>query len=170
MSSNGSARPNRNRHSKRKGSNMNAAYGEIIGSSDLRRDLSDFLDQTINKKRVFLVGRLHRQADTATLMPTEMLVGLLSDVKFDSSVDYDEDTGQYVASIREFNADGVGATREDAIRMALDNMEALLDDFLSNTDRYLSFAKLREYVPYYLKLIVGGRGRLAETLGFRTED
>jgi predicted RNase H-like HicB family nuclease len=149
---------------------MSAVCGEIIGSTDLRRDLSDFLSQTINKKRVFLVGRLHRQADTAILMPTEMLVGLLSDVKFDSSVIYDEDTKQYVASIRELNADGVGATREDAVEMALDNVEALLDDFLSSTDKYLSFAKLREHVPYYLKLIVGGRSRLAETVGFRTED
>jgi hypothetical protein len=149
---------------------MNAAYGEIIGSSDLRRDLSDFLDQTINKKRVFLVGRLHRQADTATLMPTEMLVGLLSDVRFDSSACYDEDTRQWVASITELNADGVGATKEDAVHMALDTVEMLLEDFLDNADRYLSFAQLRALVPYYLKLLVTGRDRLAETLGFRTED
>lgn len=35
---------------------------------------------------------------------------------------------------------------------------------------YLSFAKLRALVPYYLKLIVTERDRLVETLGFRTED
>ena len=50
---------------------MNAAYGEVIVE-----DLSVIYltSSTKRQEALFLVRRLHRQAD-ATLMPTEMLVG-----------------------------------------------------------------------------------------------
>lgn len=149
---------------------MSALNECVVGSRDFRNNLSEFLDQAINKKRVFLVGRLHRPTETATLMPTQMLESLVSETRFDSSITYDEETEQYVASVKGFNADGVGATPEEAVEMALDNMESLLDDFLSNTDRYLSFARLREHLPHYLRLMTTGRHQMAAVLGFRLGD
>lgn len=151
---------------------MNAVLEKpVIGSRELRSNLSDFLDQVINKKQTLIVGKLHKPSETAALIPREVLLLLVAGVKYESSVSFDESTGQYVASIKDFNADGVGDTPAEAIEMALDNMEALVDEFFSNVDSYLGFEKFRKRLPFYMKLrISANRQEMAEILGFRLED
>lgn len=143
----------------------------VIGSREFRNNLSDFLDQVINKKQTLIVGKLHKPSETAALIPTEVLELLVGGAEFDSSVTYDEGTRQYVATIEDFNADGVGETPAEAVEMALDNMGALVDEFFSNTDRYLGFERFRKQLPRYLRLrMAGDRQQMAEILGFRLED
>lgn len=142
----------------------------VIGSKELRNNLSDFLDQVINKKRTFFVGKVYKPAETAALIPTEILEYLIAGAQFDSSVSYDENSGQYVASIKDFNADGVGETPAEAVEMALDNIDALVEDFFANTEKYLGFEKFRRQLPQYLKLkMAPERRQMAEILGFRLE-
>lgn len=155
-----------------KGVRMNTVLdGRIIGSREMRSNLSDFLDQVINKKRTIIVGRLPKLTETAALIPTEVLEYLVAGAKFSSSVAYDRQTRQYVASVEDFNADGVGETPGEAVEMALDNMESLVKEFFSNADKYLGFERFKKRLPQYLKLrMAADRRRMAEILGFRLGD
>ena len=145
--------------------------GRVIGSREMRNHLSDFLDQVINKKRTIIVGKLYKPAETAALIPTEILEYLVAGAEFDSSVAYDQQTRQHVASIKDFNADGVGETPGEAVEMALDNMESLVEEFFSNADKYLGFERFRKRLPQYLRLkMAADRRQMAEILGFRLED
>ena len=115
-------------------------------------------------------NKLYKPAKTAALVPTEILAYLVAGAAFDSSVAYDNRTRQYVASIKDFNADGVGKTPAAAVEMALDNMEALVDEFFGNTERYLGFERFRKRLPQYLRLkMAADRRRMAKILGFRLE-
>lgn len=156
----------------KKGPGMNSVLNRrIIGAREMRNNLSEFLDKVIHKKQTFFVGKLYKPTETATLLPTEILEYLVSDVEFESIVKYDDETQQYVASIKDLNADGVGKTPEDAVEMALDNVEALVDEFFANTDKYLGFERFRHRLPQYLKLkMAADRERMAEVLGFKAGD
>jgi len=156
----------------KKGEKVNAVLDRrIIGSREMRNNLPTFLDQVINKKRTFIVGKLFKPTETAALIPTEILEYLVAGAEFGSSVVYDKQTRQYVASIKDFNADGVGETPKEALEMALDNMESLVDEFFNNTDKYLGFERFRKYLPQYLRLrMAADRRQMAEILGFRLED
>ena len=157
---------------RKKGEKVNAILDKrLIGSREMRNNLADFLDQVINKKRTFFVGKLYKPTETAALIPTEILAYLVAGAAFDASVVYDRQTRQYVASIKDFNADGVGETPKKAVEMALDNMASLVDEFFSNTDKYLGFERFRKYLPQYLRLKMAiDRRQMAEILGLRLED
>lgn len=143
----------------------------IIGSREMRSNLASFLDQVIHKKRTFFVGKLHKPEETAALIPTEILAHLVAGAEFASSVAFDPETKQYVASIDGFNADGVGDTPRAAVEMALDNMELLVDEFFTNADKYLGFERFRQYLAHYLRLKMAvDRRQMAEILGFSLED
>jgi hypothetical protein len=59
---------------------------------------------------------------------------------------------------------GVGDTVDDAIEMALDNTEALVEHFFANITWYLQNSEYREKLPKYLKLkLVDSRERLADS-------
>ena len=155
-----------------KGKTMNVVSDRrIIGAREMRNNLSGFLDQVIHKKRTFFIGKLYNPTETAALIPTEILAYLVAEAKFDSSVDYDDQTRQYVASIKGFNADGVGETPSEAVEMALDNMESLVNEFFDHADAYLGFERFKKRLPQYLRLkMAADRRQMALFLGFRQED
>lgn len=152
----------------------NVLAGRVIGAREMRSNLSAYLDQVIHKKRTILIGRLSKPTETATLIPTEVLEYLVAGAEFNSSVTFDEQTRQYVASIEGFNADGVGDTSGKAVGMVMDNMESLVEEFFTNTDKYLGFEKFQALLPQYLKLrmamMAADRRKLAKMLGFQLED
>jgi hypothetical protein len=146
---------------------MNTATEKIIGSRNLRNNLSSYMDQVLQKKQVLLVGKKFKPQESAALINKELLDILLGKVEFHSRVDFDEETKQYAAEIDGFNAGGIGDTPKEAIEMTLDNMETLVEDFFDDFDYYRRFQKYLDRFPYYLKLkLAGSREEMADLLGF----
>jgi hypothetical protein len=151
---------------KKKVKPMQSSAEKLIGSRDLRSNLSDYMDQVLQKKQVFLVGKKFKPRESAALINKELLELLLAGVEFHSSVNFDASTKQYTAEIDGFNAGGVGDTPEAAVEMALDNIENLVEDFFTDFDYYRRFPIYLERFPHYLKLkLAGSREELATLLG-----
>lgn len=151
---------------KKRVSKMHSAAEKIIGSRDLRSNLSAYMDQVLQKKQIFLIGKKYKPQESAALINKELLELLLGKVKFHSKVVFDEATNQYIAEVDSFNAEGVGDTPEAAIEMALDNIETLVEDFFSDFDYYRRFQKYLDQFPYYLKLKLSeSRHEMAVILG-----
>ena len=151
---------------KKKVDKMPATAVKIVGSKELRSNLSGYMDQVLNKKQVLLVGKKFRPEESAALINTEMLDILMGKVEFHSQVYLDEATGQYVAAIEGFNADGVGDTADEAIAMTLDNIETMVDDYFNDFSYYRRIQESLGLFPHYLKLkLTGSREDLAKLLG-----
>jgi predicted RNase H-like HicB family nuclease len=148
---------------------MNALIeNRLIGIKEFRSNLSDCLNQVIHKKKMILVGNQFRPTETATVIATDTLEALASHFVFTSTVHYDEETKQYVAAVEQFNADGVGDTAEEAIEMALDNIEIAIESFFEKAEIFLKFKKYADLYPYYLRAaLAGSRDRLAQMLNFK---
>ena len=151
---------------KKKVNKMHATASKFVGSKELRSNLSGYMDQVLNKKQILLVGKKFRPEESAALINTEMLDILMGKVEFRSQVYLDEETGQYVAAIEGFNADGVGDTADVAIAMTLDNIETMVDDYFNDFSYYRRFKESLALFPHYLKLkLTGSREDLAKLLG-----
>jgi hypothetical protein len=62
----------------------------------------------------------------------------------------------------------IGDSREEAIEMALDNIENLVEGFFNDIDWYLRSPKYRQLLPHYIKLkLTESREQFAEFLGLR---
>lgn len=148
---------------------MNAVVeSKLIGTRDFRSNLSDFLNQVINKKRMLTVGNQFRPTETATVIATDVLESLISHFTFTSTVYYDQETKQYVAAVEQLNTDGVGKTAEEAVEMALDNIETAVESFFEKIDIFLKFKKYSDLYPYYLRAaLAGNRDQLARILSFK---
>jgi predicted RNase H-like HicB family nuclease len=148
---------------------MNALVeNRLIGTKEFRSNLSDCLNQVIHKKKTLLVGNQFRPTETATVIATDTLEAIASHFVFTSTVHYDEETKQYVASVEQFNADGVGGSAEEAIEMALDNIEIAIESFFEKAEVFLKFKKYADLYPYYLRAaLAGSRDRLAQILSFK---
>jgi hypothetical protein len=146
---------------------MDTTTEKFIGSRNLRNNLSNYMDQVLHKKQVFLVGKKFKPQESAALINKELLDLLLDEVKFHSKVGFDDETKQYFAEIDGFNAGGVGKTPQEAIEMTLDNIETLVEDFFADFDYYRRFQKYLDRFPHYLKLkLAGSREEMAALLGF----
>ncbi len=151
---------------KKKVRKMRAATAQIIGTRDFRDNLADYLKLVYIKNHVLRVGKLNRPEESALLVPAPIMMELLTNVSFHSTVYFDDSTNQYVAAIAELNGDGVGDTKEAAIAMALDNIEDLVADFFQDIEWQLRSPQQRRLLPHYLKLkMAESREQLAELLG-----
>jgi hypothetical protein len=140
----------------------------LIGTKELRNHLADFLNQVISKKKMLFVGNQFRPTETATVIATDALEALASHFIFTSTVYFDEETKQYTAAVEQFNTDGVGDTAEEAIEMALDNIEIATESFFEKADVFLKFKKYADLYPYYLRVtLAGNREQLARMLNFK---
>lgn len=147
---------------------MHAEAEKMIGSRDLRSNLSGYMDQVLQKKQVFLIGKKFKPQESAALINKELLELLLNNVEFHSKVYFDSETSQYAAEVNEFNIDGVGDTAQAAVEMALDNTETMVEDFFADFNFYSRFPKYLELFPHYLKLkLTGSRQEISELLNFK---
>jgi predicted RNase H-like HicB family nuclease len=148
---------------------MNAIVeNKLIGTKEFRNNLSDCLTQVIHNKKLLTVGNHFRPTETATLIATDVLESLISHFTFTSTVYYDQETKQYVAAVEQFNTDGVGDTAEEAVEMALDNIETAIGSFFEKVDVFLKFKKYTDLYPYYLRAaLAGDRDQLARILSFK---
>lgn len=138
--------------SKKKVEQVNTVAEKMVGLRDFRANFAGYMDKVLRQKQVIQVSNKFRPQETATVIDTRLLDLLTADYRFNSQVYLDGPTNQWVAAIDQFNADGVGDTREEAIEMALDNIEALVEDFFENLDYYLKNPKYQKQLPYYLRL------------------
>jgi predicted RNase H-like HicB family nuclease len=140
---------------------------KLIGTKEFRTNLSVLLNQVIHQKKLLTVGNQFRPSETATIIATDALESLVAHFTFTSTVSYDEDSKQYVAVVEQFNADGVGDTPEEAVEMALDNVEIAVESYFEKVDVFLKYQKYAGLYPYYLRAaLAGNRDKLAQILGF----
>ena len=145
------------------------ALGEkqVIGTAHFRDNFADCFKEVVNKKRPITIGLRSKNTETATLLSTDLLISLLNNVPCHSSVYWDEGTNQFVAHVQELNGDGVGDTAEEAVEMALDNIEGIIEHFFKNAYVYLNFPKYQELLPLYMRLhLAQDRKETAKILGF----
>jgi predicted RNase H-like HicB family nuclease len=154
---------------KKKVSDMDAVLNSpVIGTRNFRDKLSDYLKQVYDQNQILRVGKANRPQESAMLVSSAILGRLVENATFHTQVYYDEQTKQYVAAVEEFAGDGVGDTRKEALEMALDNIESLVEGFFSDINWYLRSPKYCLLLPHYIKLkLAESREQFAELLGLR---
>ena len=129
------------------------ADGKIVGVRELRKDLSKILDSVINSNQFIITGNKFKVMKTATIIPTILMEEILSNYKFNPTIDYDETTKQHYVKIPEIDVEGVGDTEEAAIHMAVDNAGMIAENFFEEADTYMRFGKYRKMYPYYMRVL-----------------
>jgi predicted RNase H-like HicB family nuclease len=154
---------------KKKVKDMNVAMNTpLIGTRDFRNNLADYLKQVYDKNQVLRVGKSNRPEESAMVVSSAILGKLVENATFHTEIYFDKETNQYVAAVAEFNGDGVGDTRQEAIEMALDNVESLVEGFFSDVDWYLRSPKHRQLLPQYIKLkLAESREQFTDILGLQ---
>mgnify|MGYP000930751625 CR=1 FL=1 len=125
---------------------------DIIGISDLRKDLSSVIDNAIERFQDVIVGNIKKGGKTATIISTELLNTLLDCYQFNPLISYDESTQQYEVIVHEVGVSGFGDTKQDAIDILIDNIIDLTEDYFDDIELYVRIEKYKKQYPYYLKL------------------
>lgn len=127
---------------------------DIVGMRTLRNNLSECVSSAINNfQEVITANTAVKGGKTASIISTDMLKMMLdSCISFNTSVTFDESTKQYVASVAELDTDGQGDTREEAIKVLLDNIVALTEDYFENVELYLRIDNSKRMLPYFERI------------------
>jgi hypothetical protein len=91
------------------------SLNKIIGTRELRANLSSFLDSVINNGTEITTGHIKkRNSETASILPTQILIAMLKDAyAFNLIIEFDKETQQYSAGIDELKIYTVSDTIEN---------------------------------------------------------
>ena len=67
-------------------------------------------------------------------------------------ISFDEDTNQYEAIFNKFNIAGCGDTKDEALKMVLENILDLKDDFFENIELYMKINEMKSKYDFFLKI------------------
>jgi hypothetical protein len=125
---------------------------DIMGITDLRTNLSNVIDNAIERFQEVIAGNVKKGGKTATIISTELLDILLGYYQFNSVINYDNSTQQYEVIVPEIGVSGFGETEQVAIDILLDNIISLTEDYFDDIELYIRIEKYKKQYPYYLKL------------------
>jgi hypothetical protein len=135
-------------------SNDKLFSNEVVGMRSLRNNLSEFVSKSINNfQEVLTANTAVKGGKTVSIISTDMLKMMLdSCLKFNTKITFDDVTKQYVATVRELDADGQGKTTKEAIGVLLDNIIALTEDYFENVELYLRIENSKAMLPYFERI------------------
>lgn len=125
---------------------------DVIGVAELRRNLSNVMDNAIDRFQEVIAGNIKKGGKTAIILSTELLDILLDYYQFSPLINYDDFTQQYEVIVPEIGAFGSGITKQEAINILLDNVVSLTEDYFDDIELYIRIEKYKKQYPYYLKL------------------
>ena len=125
---------------------------KIIGLKDFRNNVSDIIFKVINNFQVVLTGNVKKGGPTVSFISTDLLEDILEKYEFNPEITYDEETKQHEISLKEINAFGSGDTKEEAIKIVLDNVMALTEDFFEDIELYMRMDPQKKQYPYFMRI------------------
>ncbi|HPL99885.1 MAG TPA: hypothetical protein PLS45_08370 [Bacillota bacterium] len=125
---------------------------KIIGLKDFRNNVSDIIFKVINNFQVVLTGNVKKGGPTVSIISTDLLEDILEKYEFNPEITYDEETKQHEISLKEINAFGSGDTKEEAIKIVLDNVMALTEDFFEDIELYMRMDPQKKQYPYFMRI------------------
>lgn len=125
---------------------------KVLGLKDFRNNISDIVYLAINSFQEILTGNAKKGGKTVSLISTELLDNILEGYKFSPSVTFDEATRQYEVILEEIDAAGTGESKEEAIEIAMDNIEALTEDFFDNIELFMRLDQYKKQYPYFMRI------------------
>lgn len=125
---------------------------KIIGLKDFRNNVSDIIFKVINNFKVVLTGNAKKGGPTVSIISTDLLEYILEKYEFNPEITYDEETKQHEIRLKEINAFGSGDTKEEAIKIVLDNVMALTEDFFEDIELYMRMDPQKKQYPYFMRI------------------
>lgn len=125
---------------------------KIIGLKDFRNNVSDIIFKVINNFQVVLTGNVKKGGPTVSIISTDLLKDILEKYEFNPEITYDEETKQHEIRLKEINAFGSGDTKEEAIKIVLDNVIALTEDFFEDIELYMRMDPQKKLYPYFMRI------------------
>lgn len=125
---------------------------KIIGLKDFRNNVSDIIFKVINNFQVVLTGNVKKGGPTVSIISTDLLEDILEKYEFNPEITYDEETKQHEIQLKEINAFGSGDTKEEAIRIILDNVMTLTEDFFEDIELYMRMDPQKKQYPYFMRI------------------
>ena len=125
---------------------------KIIGLKDFRNNVSDIVFKVINNFQVVLTGNVKKGGPTVSIISTDLLEDILEKYEFNPEITYDEETKQHEIHLKEINAFGSGDTKEEAIKIVLDNVIALTEDFFEDIELYMRMDPQKKQYPYFMRI------------------
>jgi hypothetical protein len=89
---------------------------------------------------------------------------ILSCFQFEPEFLFDEAAKQHEILLHEINIYAYAETKEQAAEDLLDLVEDYVEQYLSDTDKYMKFEKYRRQYPYILRLVTVTEGMKCERL------
>ena len=89
---------------------------------------------------------------TVSIISTDLLKDILEKYEFNPEITYDGETKQHEICLKEINAYGSGDTKEEAIRIVLDNVMALTEDFFEDIELYMRMDPQKKQYPYFMRI------------------
>lgn len=126
---------------------------KIIGTRELRANISEVVDRVINKFEIIVSGNVKKNnKDTAVIMASKALEDILAAYKFNPVIHLDEHTGLWEVLFEEIKLYGIGDTQEEAMEIILDMVIDSTEEYFEKTDLYMRIPELRAQMPYFLKI------------------
>ena len=125
---------------------------KIIGLKDFRNNVSDIIFKVINNFQVVLTGNVKKGGPTVSIISTDLLKDILEKYEFNPEITYDGETKQHEICLKEINAFGSGDTKEEAIRIILDNVMTLTEDFFEDIELYMRMDPQKKQYPYFMRI------------------
>ncbi len=125
----------------------------VIGFRELRSNISELIDKVITEFNIVIIGNVRKNSiKTATIISTQILGDILNVYKFNSEVNFDNETNQYEVIIGEVSLYGYGDTANEAVEMTTNMAIDLAEDYFKKTDVYARIPDERLKYPYFLRI------------------
>lgn len=150
------------------GSDKNLFGKEIIGYRELRENISHVFESVTNNYKVVFSGNAKKvnNGKTAAIISTNMLNEILTAYKFDTTINFDDKTGQWAVAIDEIGIYNNGFGKEETVNEIVDQVVAATEDYFENADLNARIPEMKKMYPYFLRISqCQGRDELIEVLG-----
>jgi len=120
-------------------------------SSDVRQNWAEFMDSVLHKAPRFVQ---RNERDVFLVTNFEFLSAMLNDVRYSVEVEYDEETGEFVASMNGFWFVEAGESEEEAIHQLAKQLLDYAEDYFKEFNKYFYAPNLKPQVPKATKALV----------------
>jgi hypothetical protein len=125
----------------------------IIGTRDLRANLSNLIEKVLNNGTEVIAGHAKKNdKKTVSIIATSMLDSILETYKFNPIVTFDEKTGQYLVGLDEIKVYTVADEKEYAVNDLIDLIIDTTEDYFENSDLYTRMPDYKSMYPYFLRI------------------
>ena len=125
---------------------------EIKNINDARATFASIIQEAAKAKEIICQNGRSNNSQKVSIISTNLLDEILSNYSFRPELLYCEETKQNEILLKEINIYAYSETKEQAKEDLLDLVEEYVEQYLSDTEKYMKFENYRKHYPYILRI------------------